>query len=110
VIDMTNDVLFLTSRTGTYLDDLIRTARTISDSGSHVQVLLIGDAVFSTVRGSTSSKTIQSVSPPIEFLACKEDLESRGLVEKMEQTVRAPDYGEIVDLLMTNDDRLVNYV
>ena len=107
---MTDNVLFLTSRNGSNLDDLIRTARTISDSGSHVRMLLIGDAVLSAVSGSVSSKTIRSVSPPIEFLACKEDLESRGLAQTMEQTVRALDYGEIVDLLMTNDDRLVNYV
>ncbi len=107
---MTDGVLFLTSRNGTDLDDLIRTARTISDSGSHVRVLLIGDAVLSAVKGSVSSKTIQSVSPSIEFLACKEDLESRGLAQKLEETVRALGYDEIVNLLMTNDDRLVNYV
>jgi sulfur relay protein TusB/DsrH len=107
---MTESILFLTSKIGSGLDDLIRTARTISDSGTHVRVLLTGDAVLSAVKGSASSKTILGVSPAIEFLACKEDLESRGLSRKLDQAVRALDYGEIVDLLMTNDDRIVSYV
>ena len=46
----------------------------------------------------------------MEFLVCKEDLESRGLAQKLDKAVRALDYDEIVEMLMTNDDRIVNYV
>jgi sulfur relay protein TusB/DsrH len=110
VIDMVESVLFLTSKNGADFYDLIQTASSISDSGSHVRVLLIGDAVLSAVRGSASSLAIQHASPPIDFLVCEEDLETRGLTQKTDRTIRALSYDEIVDLLMTNDDRIASYV
>jgi sulfur relay protein TusB/DsrH len=106
---MTGTVLFLTSKNGPGLENLLQTASMASDSGSHVRVLLVGDAVLSAAKGSTEAKIIQG-SSQIEFLACKGDLESRGLMQRLEQTVRAIDYVEIVDLLMTNDDKVVSYV
>jgi sulfur relay protein TusB/DsrH len=109
VIELTENVLFLTSRTGTALDDLILAATSISNSGNHVRVLLIGDAVTFAVKGSQTAETSLSVSASIEFLACKEDLESRGLDRRIEQNVRALDYDEITDVLMTSDDKVVSY-
>lgn len=105
---MTENILFLTSKNNSDFETLLRTADMISDSGKHVRVLLFGDAVLSAA-GSVDLKSIHEVSR-IEFLACKEDLESRGLTQKLDHTVRALGYDEIVDLLMNNDDKMVSYV
>ena len=78
MIEMTESVLFLTSRNGTELDDLIRTAIMISDSGSHVRVLLIGNAVIAAVKGSVPQKQFSVSRHQWSFSSAKRILNHEG--------------------------------
>jgi sulfur relay protein TusB/DsrH len=105
---MTETVLFMTSKNGRSLERLLATAGTILESGNTVRILLFGDAVLATVSESMEAESLQLFSE-VEMFACREDLESRGLLQKTNPSVRVLDYDGIVDLIMLDDCKVANY-
>ena len=103
---MPGNHLIITSKNGNELDFLIETAKKISYSGKRVRILLFGDAVFSLTSRNSPTAGVER----LEFLACREDVEARGLARKLSDGVRTLGYDEIVEMLMTGDDDVANYV
>ncbi|MDG6906544.1 MAG: hypothetical protein JRN20_12245 [Nitrososphaerota archaeon] len=101
---MVASVLILTSKNDADLSNVFEKAQMISDTGKNVRILLFGDAVLETCK--------QNFNRPsqIDLYVCKEDLESRGLAQKVNAIFKTVDYDGIVELLMKNDDHIVNYV
>lgn len=107
---MSETILIVTSKNLAELDHLLSEVKVLIANGAHLRFLLFGDATYSATRDSIGSTIVHDLSPSVEFIVSKQDLKIRGLEAHLERSVRALDYDEIVDLIMTNDDKVVSYV
>ena len=107
---MSDAILVMTSKNLSELDHLLSEVKALIARGVHLRFVLFGDAAYSATRDSIGSTIVHDISPWVEFFVSKQDLKIRGLEAQLERSVTALDYDEIVDLIMTNDDKVVSYV
>ena len=80
------------------LGTCIRLARPGSD------VLLIEDAVYAALQGSSFEATVRAAMERLSVFALKEDLDARGIgPHDVIAGIRIVDYGGFVDLAARND-------
>jgi sulfur relay protein TusB/DsrH len=103
-------ILVVTSKNLSELDRLLSEVKTLIACGAHLRFLLFGEAAYSATRDSIGSAIVHDLTPSVEFFVTKQDLKIRGLEAQLERTVRALEYDEIVDLIMTNNDKIISYV
>ncbi len=107
---MSKTILVVTSKNFSELGHLLSEVKALIAGGAHLRFLLFGDATYSATRDSIGSTIVQDLFPSVEFLVSKQDLKIRGIEAQLERSVKALDYDEIVDLIMTNNDEVVSYV
>jgi len=67
-------------------------------------ILLIEDAVYAAITGSSLESKIRQASKQYEFCVLEPDLKARGLDEaKLIDGIRVVDYGGFVDLAVSHD-------
>jgi len=102
-------MLIITSKKVGELGHLLESTSAYS-SEFLVSFLFIGDGAYSLVKASEDFQTLKEQVPAsTELFASKEDIEVRGLSTRISESVQVIDYGEIVELVMNDDTKVVNY-
>jgi sulfur relay protein TusB/DsrH len=86
---------------------LILTGRLVAED-PRIGLLFTGDGVFSLVEGSRSRVAL-SYCPSIELFGCRQDIEARGIGERIQEGVRKVNYEQIVELVMADFAKTVSY-
>ena len=86
--------------------NLEETLEALKKTGSETGILLIQDGVFMADKGCHERKALESYGVTIHV--SKKHAEERGLINRMDESVKLVDYPGIVDLIMEKYDRVIS--
>lgn len=99
----------VTSKVAAQSPRLLEWAEPLSGE-SDSAILFVGDGVYSLVRGSDSSSALRRLGPRVKLFGCRQDVESRGLGDRLLPEASVVDFDQMVELLMKDYSRVVNYL
>ncbi len=104
------DIIILTSKVASESEQLLALVESLAEENERVALLFVSDGVYALVKGSASESARAGIRRPGRLVGCREDIEARGLAGRVTPKSTVVDYGQMVDLMMSEYSKVVSYL
>jgi len=105
-----SETIILTSKVAAEGGGLLMLADSLVSGDGSPGILFVGDGVYSLLEGSESQRILTSRHPSLKLFGCREDLQARGIADKVSWPAEILDYEGIVRLIMRHASKVVSYL